>query len=222
MTTQLELLLERSEEKGARILLRSPEVGTFTHALPKGALLYPGAEAGVLESLGRALALVAPSGVSGRIASDRPKRVHEPVGYGTVLYELEPLEADAGADPGPDGAPSAKDARGSRTRGASGSKPSSRATGAKTDTEGSGLVFRAPYSGRFWHRPSPQDPPFVKPGDVIHVGTTLGLVEVMKTFTHLVYVPGASLPQRAKIVRVLVADGGEVSEGAPLVELGPP
>ena len=54
---------------------------------------------------------------------------------------------------------------------------------------------------------------------MIRAGSTLGLLEVMKTFTHLAYAPGASLPAEAKIARVLVADGAEVGEGAPLFEL---
>src|SRR5262245_23311584 len=187
MQPKLELLLERPATEGEPLRLRSPEVGTFTRALPRGALLQPGAEAGVLESLGRAFALVVPDGASGRVASDRPAGVHEPVGYGTVLYELEPITAEGAAQ---------RDA--TPARGAASSTASS-----------AGLVFRAPYSGRFWHRPSPQDPAFVREGDGIRAGSTLGLLEVMKTFTHLAYAPGSALPERATVVRMLVADGAE-------------
>jgi acetyl-CoA carboxylase biotin carboxyl carrier protein len=191
MSHRLPLLLATADDGGLRLV--SPEVGTFTRALPRGALLSAGAEAGVLESLGRAFALVVPAGVSGRVVSERPARVHEPVGYGSVLYVLEPLSAAA--------ATSSSDARESAPGGA-------------------GLVFRAPYSGRFWHRPSPQDPAFVQEGDVLRAGMTLGLLEVMKTFTHLAYAPGASLPTEARVLRVLVPDGAEVGEGTPLLELG--
>jgi len=186
--TVLELLIGR---EGERVVLRSPEVGTFTCALPAGALLAPRAAAGVLHSLGRRFDLIVPSGVAGRVVNARPERVLAPVGYGTVLYELEPLSADAGA-------PAAADVSGA-------------ASGA--------LLFRAPHSGRFWQRPAPNEPAFARPGDVLENGRTIGLIEVMKTFTHVVYRPGGELPGRARLVRFLVAEGGEVEEGGALLEL---
>jgi len=188
--TVLELLLAR---EGERIVLRSPEVGHFTRALPAGAVLAPGVPAGVLHSLGRRFDLAVPSGVAGRVVSARPERVLEPVGYGTVLYELAPLEAGVPA------------AAGSGT----------------IATESGALLFRAPHSGRFWQRPSPNDTAFAKPGDVLENGRTLGLIEVMKTFTQVVYRPAGELPARARLVRFLVPDGGEVEEGVALLELAP-
>src|SRR5262245_6323439 len=120
MAQILELL---SETDGERVLLRAPEVGYFTCSLSAGALVAPKALAGVIHSLGRRFQLVVPPGVSGRIASARPERVHEPVGWGTVLYELAPLEAGA----------------------------ASAAESHKTPAATAALVLRAPYSGRFWH-----------------------------------------------------------------------
>ena len=190
MTRTLELLLDRADE---RLVLRSPEVGLFTGALPAGALIGPRSKAGVLHSLGRRFELLAPATVAGRVVNEPPERVLAPVGYGTPLYELAPLET-AGLVP---------DAAASEAGAASGV-----------------LVFRAPCSGRFWQRPSPNDPPFVGPGDVLEDGRTVGLIEVMKTFTHLVYRAGSELPARARFVRFLVADGGEVADGSPLLELG--
>ena len=189
MSSRLELLVAR---EGGRILLRSPEVGFFTRALPHGALLGPGAVAGVLRSLGRSFELAVPAGIQGRIASAAPDLVHSPVGYGTVLYALDPL--DAGSARVPEKAEDRETARNE-------------------------LVFRAPYSGRFWQRPSPHDPPFVRAGDVIDDGQTIGLIEMMKTFAHLAYQAGGALPARARIVRVCPADGAEIAEGSPLLEL---
>jgi acetyl-CoA carboxylase biotin carboxyl carrier protein len=187
----LELLLHR---EGERVVLRSPEVGFFTRALPSGALLAPHAAAGVLHSLGRRFELVVPPGVAGRVVNARPEPVLAPVAYGTVLYELAPLEA------GPAAAARASD----RSEGTAGA-----------------LVFRAPHSGRFWQRPSPNDTPFVRAGELLEDGQTLGLIEVMKTFTHVVYRAGGELPARARVVRLLVADGEEVEEGGALVDLEP-
>jgi biotin carboxyl carrier protein len=182
------------ETDGDRVRLRTPEVGTFTCSLSAGALVAPKALAGVIHSLGRRFQLVVPPGVTGRIATARPERVHEAVGWGTVLYELEPLEAGAAA--------TAND------------KP-------KTSAATAALVLRAPYSGRFWHRPAPGDPAFVEPGRVVTEGQTIGLLEVMKTFTQLAYRAERGLPPRARIVRIAVPDGGEVKDGGVLLELEP-
>jgi len=189
MSQVLELLLERA---GERLVLKSPEVGLFTRALPAGALLAPRASAGVLHSLGRRFDLVAPAGASGRVVNPPPERVLAPVGYGTVLYELAPLDSAA--------------------LGAVHAAPDSAASSGA-------LVFRAPYSGRFWQRPTPNDPPFLRAGDALADGQTIGLIEVMKTFTHLVYRSGGELPPRAKLARFLVDDGGEVKDGGALLEL---
>ncbi len=89
-------------------------------------------------------------------------------------------------------------------------------TAADTTT---GLAFRAPYSGRLWRRPSPTDPPFVQEGDEITEGDTIGLIEVMKTFTHLHYAAEDGLPARARVVKLLVDDGGEVNAGEALFEV---
>jgi biotin carboxyl carrier protein len=180
------------ERDGSRLRLRSPEVGLFTRALPAGGVLVAGMPAGLIESLGRRFELVVPAGVSGRIVSERPEPVLAPVAYGTVLYELAPLAQSV--DP---------------------------VASARADGRGSDLVFPAPYSGRFWHRPAPGDPAFVREGEVLEAGRTLGLIEVMKTFTHLVYRPSGTLPPRARLARFLVPDGGEVKDGGALLALEP-
>lgn len=191
MTGGIELL---SDREGECIVLRSPEVGLFTCARQAGDLLAPRAVAGILHSLGRRFELLVPAGVAGRVINARPERVLAAVSYGTKLYELDPL-----------GTPSEE---GEELPSVSGPN-----TGA--------LLFRAPYSGRFWHRPSPGDPPFVRAGDPLRNGQTLGLIEVMKTFTHLVYRSGGELPAESHIVRFVVPDGGEVKDGGALLELEP-
>jgi biotin carboxyl carrier protein len=187
MERTLELLIVR---EGDSVALCSPEVGTLTRALARGALLWPGAPAGVLHTLGRRVDLVVPAGVHGRVTSERLARVHEPVGYRTRLYELAPLEGGAALVP-------------------------EAAAGETAD----GVVYPTPYAGRFWHRASPDDPPFVEAGTVLEEGATVGLIEVMKTFTQLQYRPGGDLPARARVVRVVAGDGAEVGEGTALLEL---
>lgn len=195
MRTTLELLLERD---GERVLLSAPDAGVFTDALPRGAALAPGQAAGTLLRLGRPMTLVAPAGARGTLVSQRPERVHEPVGYRTALYELIPFapsedHADADAhepDPGP--APGA-----------------------------TGLVLRSPQSGRFYHRPALDEPPFASPGDVLTEGAPVGLIEVMKTFTHVPYRARDGLPERARVLRVVAGDGADVVSGDALVEVEP-
>lgn len=42
--------------------------------------------------------------------------------------------------------------------------------------------IQSPLPGTFYHKPSPEGPPFKVPGDKVAVGDQIGLVEVMKTF----------------------------------------
>jgi acetyl-CoA carboxylase carboxyltransferase component len=81
-----------------------------------------------------------------------------------------------------------------------------------------GLVFRAPLTGRVYFRPSPDKPPFVAVGDVIERGTTVCLVESMKSFSRIPY-GGEALPQRARVVRFPVDDGADVDQEMPILEL---
>jgi biotin carboxyl carrier protein len=189
------------EARSAGLLLCAPTVGVLTQALPEGRALTPGAPAGVLLQLGRVIELVTPPGVCGRVVSARPERVHRPVGYGEVLYALAPFAAGAGDEEGGVPADAAVLAGG-----ASGS---------------SAPALRAPYAGRFWARPAPGDPAFVSAGDVLASGATVGLLEVMKTFTQVHYEPAGDLPARARVVRVVPADGADVSAGDALVEVEP-
>lgn len=187
---RLELLLRRAG--GDRVELRSPGVGLFTASALSGQVLTEGATAGALLVLGVAVPLVVPKGVAGRIASQRPERVREPVGYGTVLYELVPIAEEAG-----------------------------RSSDAVAAVAADGLFVRAPHSGRFWQRAAPGEAAFVSVGALVEPGQPIGLIEVMKTFSHVRYETNGGLPERARVVRVVASDGEEVAEGTPLVEVAP-
>lgn len=97
-----------------------------------------------------------------------------------------------------------------------GGRASSAANEAATTT--SGLVFRAPTSGRFYSKSAPEKPVFVKAGDELAPGATVCLLEVMKTFHRVTY-GGAGMPERARVREVLVADGADVTQGDPLLAL---
>ncbi len=83
-----------------------------------------------------------------------------------------------------------------------------------------GLVFRAPTSGRFYSKAGPDKPVFVKAGDELAPGATVCLLEVMKTFHRVTY-GGAGVPERSRVREVLVADGADVTQGDPLLALDP-
>ncbi|MFN0244650.1 MAG: biotin/lipoyl-containing protein [Planctomycetota bacterium] len=195
MTSRLVLV---AQHDGDALRLLSPEVGTFSGGLAHGHVLAPGQEAGRLEQLGRSIALVVPDEVTGRVQSKPFERVHQPVGYRDVLYELAPILAPHLA---------------------TGTKPASDSRSAVEKARSGGLVLRAAQSGRFYQRPAPGESAFVATGATIEDGQPIGMIEVMKTFTHVVYRATAGLPARAKVLRVVAADGAEVRAGDVLLEL---
>ncbi len=93
-----------------------------------------------------------------------------------------------------------------------------RAAAVEAAHETTGLVFRAPTSGRFYSRSTPEKPAFVTVGDTLSAGSTVCLLEVMKTFNRVTY-GGPGLPERARVREVLVADGADVTAGDPLLAL---
>jgi len=194
---ELDALVAAGPPRGERatVELRAPRPGHFVPWIAQGELVSPGAAIGELVVLGRASALIAPrtgEPAAAGIALRLPPAVHA-VGYGEVLVELDPsLQLAAGA-----AGPAA-------------------ATAAAAAVDG--LVFHAPTSGRFYGRPSPDKPAFVTEGTELTAGTTVCLLEVMKTFHRVTY-GGAGLPATARVRRVLVADGADVSAGQPLLAL---
>lgn len=77
----------------------------------------------------------------------------------------------------------------------------------------------APQAGRFYHRPTPDSPAFVQVGDSIQAGKTIGLLEVMKTFSPVKWNPPAGSPQTTVVGDYLIADGDDVEDSQPLLNL---
>jgi acetyl-CoA carboxylase biotin carboxyl carrier protein len=171
--------------------LKSPAPGQFYPAVGHGDLVLAGHAIGELDVLGRRIALVAPD-VHGIATSAPDAFAPRAVGYGDLLFVVDASAQVAGAA----------------------------ATGAAATAAASseGLVFRAPTSGRFYARPTPDKPAFVEVGAELAPGTTVCLLEVMKTFNRVTY-GGAGLPERARVKAILVADGADVTAGEPLLSL---
>lgn len=71
----------------------------------------------------------------------------------------------------------------------------------------------APLPGTFYRRPSPDQPPFKTEGDAVAAGDTLGLIEVMKTFTEV------KAEESGRLARFLVENEDAIMAGQPLYEL---
>lgn len=71
----------------------------------------------------------------------------------------------------------------------------------------------APLPGTFYRRPAPDQPPFKNDGDAIAAGDTLGLIEVMKTFTPV------TAEESGRLAKFLVENEDDIMAGQPLYEL---
>lgn len=193
-------LADDEDRGGGRTVLAAPMPGLFRDAPREGALLAAGTTCGELEVLGSRYRLIVPAGAHGvvvaapEVVGGGRRAARRPVAYREALVVLDPAALG--------GAASASATRG-EARAASGA-----------------LAFRAPMSGRYYARPSPDAEPLVSLGDVIEAGRTVAILEVMKTFNRVQY-GGAGLPERAKVVAIVPKDGDDVNAGDPLLELAP-
>ncbi|GAB3278140.1 acetyl-CoA carboxylase [Parasphingorhabdus pacifica] len=67
--------------------------------------------------------------------------------------------------------------------------------------------------GVFYRRPSPEQDPFAKEGTTVEPGQTLGLIEVMKTFSEI------KADRHGRLGKVLIEDGDEVETGQVIMEI---
>lgn len=192
---ELLALLQRLD--AGRVELLAPSPGLWRDAPGVGALIRPGDAIGSLEILGVEHRLRAPDGALGVVlaGNHESELTRRPVDYGASLLRLDPDALGHGAT----------------------ASASERGPGAVPGREGK-LVFSSPSSGRFYQRPSPDRPAFVEVGQILERGQTIGLLEVMKTFTRINY-DDPKLPARAKVVAVLAIDQGDLGRGDPILEL---
>jgi biotin carboxyl carrier protein len=74
-------------------------------------------------------------------------------------------------------------------------------------------TIHAPIPGIFYRRPAPDQPPFKNDGDSVAIGDTVGLIEVMKTFTPV------AAEEAGRNAKFLVENEEAIMAGQALVEL---
>jgi len=186
--------VERDTDGSLRVL--SPGVGLWSDLPHGGALLGPGSQIGRLRRLTRRARLVLPEGAAGRLAHTPARDREVAVEYGQCLFMLTPVGAGAAEIPDEDAAALGRPAG--------------------ADLPAGARAVVSPTDGAYYARPSPDAPPFVRPGARVREGQPVGLVEVMKTFNQILY-GGPGFPAEAEVLEVRAADGEEVRAGQVLV-----
>ncbi len=182
----LEVLLDGDAASGW--VVRSPGVGIWSRIPAVGAAVADGG-AGRLVQAGRRFELTVPAKAAGIVAEGPAARRRElAVEWGRELFRIA-APGDAVEAGGPLEASVAASA---------------------------GDVLPAASDGVFYSRPTPDAPPFTEPGSSIRRGQPVGLIEVMKTFNHVLF-EGQGLPDSAVVIEFLVGDGEEVAAGDPIL-----
>jgi len=75
--------------------------------------------------------------------------------------------------------------RGPDAAGAGAGSQQTLAAAATPEAAHDGLALTAPLVGTFYRRPTPEDAPFVEPGQVVNPGDTVCLIEAMKVMNEI-------------------------------------
>ncbi|MGV3614952.1 MAG: acetyl-CoA carboxylase biotin carboxyl carrier protein [Fimbriimonas sp.] len=78
----------------------------------------------------------------------------------------------------------------------------------------SGTPVTSPMTGIFYGSPSPSSPPFVKEGESVSAGQTIGLIEAMKVFNEI------PSPISGTVTKIAAESGQLVQPGDPLIIIG--
>lgn len=74
-------------------------------------------------------------------------------------------------------------------------------------------VVEAFMPGIFYRKGSPDDPPYKEEGDMVVIGDTLGLIEIMKSFSPV------EAGVAGRLVRFLVESGDTIDAGQAICEI---
>lgn len=167
----------------------SPSIGRAQLFVSVGHVIMPSQVIGEFWRLSRHFTLIVPDHCTGKIISIKDHDRILNVAFGEPLFLLGEI-----AEP---------------------SRKVAYETKRDSLNESKNLAIDAPMDGMFYLSASPQDPPFVKVGDVISPGQTVGLIEVMKSFYPLKY-QGV---KTATIVSIAVKNAVPVTSGMKLYVL---
>lgn len=175
-------------------LILSPAVGYYSTGLEHGAFIVGGSFIGKIKILNSSYDLYLSKDLYGRVIVDKKKGFIFPVEYGQELFRLNPEKYPVDSEK---------------------QTTSPDSTNEGIDASREGYVVTAFTTGIFYAKPSPDSPPFVAEGQEIEKGKALGLIEVMKTFNHIVF-HGTDDSDMGKIKKIFVGDAQEVKLGQPL------
>ena len=81
--------------------------------------------------------------------------------------------------------------------------------------EDQSLPVLTPMTGVYYSAPSPNSPPFVHPGDIVHVGQVVAVIEAMKVFDEI------QSEVAGRVVEVVAMNGDVVHKGDALIRVEP-
>jgi acetyl-CoA carboxylase biotin carboxyl carrier protein len=184
----LDVLVRTAPDGGLELL--SPGPGKIRWSRLRGDGLVGGSRVGLLRRDDRTYELVLPAGSAGRVKEILLSDPWTRCEHGQLLGRLG--AHDSGTE-------------------VTGGDP-----GVSADPDG--WSVRSPTHGTFYRRPGPGESAYVESGSAVVRGQTLGLVEVMKCFSPIVFdpPPGAD---RGTVVEILVGDSVEVQADQPLLRI---
>lgn len=184
------LALIETENSQHRIL--SPAVGLYYSFPDKGTFLSSGASIGKLRVFNTIYDLFLAENLLGEVIvnGERDKVIH--VEYGQELFRLNPKKGFSDLE-----------------------EKIAETKSADSETIEEGHVITAFTTGIFYRKSSPDAPPYVEEGQTVEKGKVLGLIEVMKTFNHIVF-SGTDSSDSGKIKKILAKDSQEVKLNQPL------
>ena len=194
MDTQEFRLQSLSEVEDSRYVIFSPGVGYYIDWPRNGTVLTGGSYIGRLKILDTYYNLYLPADIFGRVMVNNDRDFVLPVAYREELFQLNP---DKNIDESEQ------------------KKAIVDSVSDKIEASMVGFIVTAFTTGIFYAKPSPDSPPFVVEGQDIENGKALGLIEVMKTFNHIIF-HGTDKSATGKIKKIFVRDSQEVKLGQPL------
>ena len=189
-------LIALTKKENSQLQVLSPTVGIYFSFPEKGAFLSAGSSIGKLKVFNTIYDLLLPDNVFGKVTfqGERDKIIN--VGYGQELFRLNPEKGLTVWE-----------------------EKASEAESSNDEGVEEGHVITAFTTGIFYRKSSPEAPPYVEEGQTIEKGKVLGLIEVMKTFNHVIFT-GMDSSESGKIKKIFVKDAQEVKLNQPLFLIG--